>query len=173
MLKSNNEYWVSAVLWLGLVLPNQNLFLEVKINFTWGVDYFLDWCVNQYSYWVQDCSVDGSKLQPPCSWFGLWSHHDQRRVGTSRGTRDTESKFEGQGGREVARTWISELESSDVVNKDFSLWDPRVDLGRSVVVMCVMWHAGCLDMDLLRRKAHSISLFVRGHCDILPPAHFM
>lgn len=39
--------------------------------------------------------------------------------------------------------------------------------------MSVMWHAGCLDMDLLRRKAHSISLFVRGHCDILPPGHFM
>lgn len=51
-----------------------------------------------------------------------------------------------------------------------------IDLGRSVVVVSVspsMWQARCLDMDMLRRKACSVRSFVRGHCDILPPGHFM
>lgn len=63
-----------------------------------------------------------------------------------------------------------------MVNKDFSLRDMRMDLGRRVVVMSVnplMWQARCLCMDMLRRKACNISLFVRGHCDKVPLGHFM
>lgn len=61
-LKSHcSEFRASAAVWLGPLSP----LLESVLPGMWAIS--LGRCVDQCSYWVQDCSVDCSELQPPCS----------------------------------------------------------------------------------------------------------
>lgn len=110
----------------------------------WAVS--LGGCINQYSYWLQDCGVDCSKPRAPRSWLG--SHYNQRKIGTSRATRHR-GKSERWGGRAWleldcnALTWWTRPPHSGIQGRTWGgeqWWRPRSPwLARQRVCVWVCW----------------------------------